>query len=118
MTQTLSEAALAAIEARLLEERTMLSSDSAHSEDARRPVTFDQPAVGRLSRMDALQDQAMAKATEERRFRRRAQIDAALDRLRDGTYGECVICGEEIAAGRLELDPAVATCLECASARG
>ena len=118
MTTMLSKAELASIEERLLSERAVLTSDSAQSEQSRRPVTLDQPAVGRLSRMDALQDQAMAQATEDRRRQRRAQIDTALDRLHEGAFGECVACGEEIARGRLDLDPAVPTCLACASARG
>lgn len=108
---------LEAIRRRLEEERGALRESSDHSEEARRPVTLDQPSVGRLSRMDALQDQAMAVATEERRHLRRQQIDAALDRLESGDYGLCVLCDEPIAARRLELDPASPTCVRCAEAR-
>ena len=118
MARTLSEAELTSIRERLLAERATLSLDSEQSAEARQPVTLDQQTVGRLSRIDALQGQAMAKATEERRYRRRAQIDTALDRLQEGNYGQCVVCSEEIAPGRLKLDPAVPTCLACAGARG
>ena len=104
------------IRRRLEAERHDLQASSEHSEAARRPVTVDQPSVGRLSRMDALQDQAMALATEERRHQRRQRIDAALERLAAGEYGECVICGEPIPRRRLELDPSVPTCLACADA--
>ena len=75
------------------------------------PVKLDQTQQGRLSRMDAMQQQAMADETQRRRHVRLAQIDAALARLDDGEYGYCVTCGEEINADRLALDPAIALCL-------
>ena len=108
---------LNAVRRRLEAELDELQESSEHSEEARRPVTLDQPSVGRLSRMDALQEQAMAVATESRRQQRREGISRALERLEQGEYGECVMCGEEIAPKRLALDPAVPTCLSCAGAR-
>jgi RNA polymerase-binding protein DksA len=42
-----------------------------------------------------------------------AQIDAALQRIEDGTYGTCTSCGEEIAYGRLEAYPWASLCIEC-----
>ena len=75
------------------------------------PVELDQTQQGRLSRMDAMQQQAMADETQRRRHVRLVQIDAALARLDDGEYGYCVTCGEEINADRLALDPAIALCL-------
>ncbi|TDN91383.1 TraR/DksA C4-type zinc finger protein [Microbacterium sp. BK668] len=41
------------------------------------------------------------------------QIDAALDRIAEGTYGRCVRCGAAIVAGRLEVIPHAETCIEC-----
>lgn len=84
----------------------------------RRPVELDQTAVGRLSRMDALQMQAMAQATERRRAVEIARIEAALRRVDGGDYGWCVTCGEAIAPKRLEADPTVPTCIDCASGSG
>ena len=75
------------------------------------PVELDQTQQGRLSRMDAMQQQAMADETQRRRHVRLVQIDAALARLDDGEYGYCVTCGEEINADRLALDPAITLCL-------
>jgi DnaK suppressor protein len=43
------------------------------------------------------------------------QIEAALDRLRDGTYGTCQGCGETIPAERLVAVPWTAFCVGCAS---
>lgn len=78
-------------------------------------VELDQQSVGRLSRMDALQNQAMAKATGARRKTERARLKAALARMDEGEYGYCEECGEAIAAGRLRLDPAATRCVDCAS---
>ena len=83
--------------------------------DSRKPVELDQSKVGRLSRMDAMQDQAMAQEAERRRAAELQRIDAALGRLKSGDYGYCVNCDEDIAPARLKLDPAVATCINCAS---
>lgn len=85
-------------------------------EEDRRPVELDQARVGRLSRMAALQGQAMAIETERRRKLEVRRIDAALARLDGGEYGACVECGEDIEPKRLDLDPAVPLCMGCASA--
>ena len=84
--------------------------------DARDTVTLQQDSVGRLSRMDALQQQAMAQAQERRRAQEGMRIEAALKRIEAGEWGYCLTCGEEIAAARLAHDPSVATCVKCASA--
>ena len=78
------------------------------------PVKLDQTAVGRLSRMDHLQIQAMSVETERRRKDEIYRIEAALVRMDEGDYGYCVSCGEGIETKRLELDPAVPTCVGCA----
>jgi RNA polymerase-binding protein DksA len=44
-----------------------------------------------------------------------SQVDAALRRLAEGTYGQCERCGQPIAAGRLEARPTASTCITCAS---
>lgn len=95
------------------EVQDLQSSDALGRED-QSTVTLDQQSVGRLSRMDAMQRQAMAQATARRRMARKAQIAAALARLEDGEFGYCTECGEAIDEARLELDPAVALCLSCA----
>ena len=79
------------------------------------PVELDQQVQGRLSRMDSLQVQEMAKATSNRRQIEIRQIDAALARIKDKEYGYCVECGEEIKPKRLALYPAASRCLECAN---
>ena len=84
-------------------------------QESQRTVTRDQQSVGRLSRMDALQQQEMAKATQMRRDQLKTRIHAALARIVEQEFGYCIQCGDEIAAPRLENDPTVPTCLSCAS---
>jgi DnaK suppressor protein len=90
-------------------------------EEARRSsseiVELDQSRTGRLSRMAALQLQAMAKAGQARSHLELRRIEAALKRLERGTFGQCLDCGEPIASARLEANPAVTLCVPCASAR-
>ncbi|UYG06910.1 TraR/DksA family transcriptional regulator [Halomonas sp. M4R1S46] len=105
---------MATVTARLMAMRDALREESADSRDARETVMLDQSSVGRLSRMDALQGQAMAKAEEERRQLTLTRIASALARIERGEYGACIACGEWIAARRLEGDPVVLKCIDCA----
>ena len=99
---------------RLEDERKELLHDAEISAEERDVVTLDQTSVGRLSRMDALQNQAMQVETERRREVELARIDAALTRLDEDEYGYCVSCGEKIQAKRLDMDPATPVCIDCA----
>ena len=99
----------------LLARRAELMREDEANADARDTVELQQDSVGRLSRMDALQQQAMAQATERRREAERARIDAALERLDEGDWGYCLVCGDKIAEKRLAHDPSVAICSKCAS---
>ncbi|MDP2331031.1 MAG: TraR/DksA family transcriptional regulator [Reyranella sp.] len=83
--------------------------------ESRKPVELDQTSVGRLSRVDAMQRQAMALEVERRRGQEKLRIEAALQRMDAGDFGYCVVCGEEIARGRLDVDPTAPTCIRCAS---
>lgn len=100
------------LEARLAELRGLIDG----ARDQVKPVELDQTSVGRLSRMDAMQVQAMALETERRRHLDLQRVQAALERLAGGEYGYCLICDEEIPSKRLEFDPAVTTCVDCARA--
>lgn len=83
------------------------------SKSTTRPVALDQ-SIGRVTRIDAIQEQQMALASERRRFQELRRIEAALGRIDSGDYGYCVVCEEEISLKRLELDPAYPTCMQCA----
>jgi DnaK suppressor protein len=100
---------------RLLALQKQLQDLQATGDEASRTVTLDQSSVGRLSRMDALQGQAMSQERGRRRALELQRIAAALNRLESGDFGHCVRCDEAIATPRLELDPAATLCIECAS---
>lgn len=78
------------------------------------PIQLDQACVGRLSRLDAMQQQAMAQATARRAELEKQRIQTALNRLLSGDYGYCVKCEEEISEGRLRIDSATLVCITCA----
>ncbi len=92
----------------------LLRTEQAGSEDVN-PVELDQSRVGRLSRMDALQVQAMSLDAERRRRLTIQRAEAALVRIENGEFGLCLRCEEEINPKRLELDPTAPLCVDCAS---
>lgn len=81
-----------------------------------RPLELDPSRVGRLSRMDAMQQQAMTQAAERLTAMEEQRIRTALKRLTSGDYGYCITCDEDIAEGRLRVDPSALTCIACARA--
>ena len=77
-------------------------------------VELDQSKVGRLSRMDAMQQQAMSVELLRRQKQQLLRVQAALKRIADDEYGWCLDCGEEINPQRLAIDPAATYCVQCA----
>jgi DnaK suppressor protein len=113
----LSAGELAELRAELESELARLDKTMNASREAARPVALDQTSVGRLSRIDALQNQQMSKDLHSRNESRRAQIEDALERMDAGTYGVCARCGEPIPYGRLLVFPEARLCAAC-GARG
>ena len=99
---------------RLEEKRIELEGLSEISKEARDTVELDQQAVGRLSRMDAMQQQAMAEAQERTRRLDLQRIELAFRRIKDDEYGYCAECETEIPDGRLAIDPMAERCINCA----
>lgn len=81
---------------------------------AAQPVELDQTRVGRLSRMDAMRAQAMSLEAKRRRDLEVIRIKSALERIEQGTYGECLECYEPVSLARLENNPSVTLCIHCA----
>ena len=100
----------------LLKIKTELLKAGETGQQAEKVVELDQTRVGRLSRMDAMQAQAMSQETGRRRRQHIMAIDAALERISTGEFGECFECGELINPKRLEADPAASLCIRCAEA--
>ena len=86
------------------------------NQEAVRPLELDPSRVGRLSRMDAMQQQAMSQAAGRLAALEAQRIRTALKRMAAGEYGYCINCEEDIAEGRLRVDPSALTCIDCARA--
>lgn len=99
----------------LIARQEALACELASNADARDTVELQQDSVGRLSRMDAMQQQAMAQASERRKAAEGARIKAALARIDEDEWGYCVACGNDIAEARLNHDPSIPTCINCAA---
>ncbi|AFI84153.1 TraR/DksA family transcriptional regulator [Methylophaga nitratireducenticrescens] len=84
------------------------------TEDSHHVVELDQSRMGRLSRMDALQDQQLAIEVQRRLKRKLQAIEGALNRINDDDFGFCYLCDEAITEARLTFDPTVTRCLQCA----
>ena len=100
----------------LLALRTELKKVVSSASEGARVVDLDEP-IGRISRVDAMQQQKMVAANRAAVQQRRQQVEAALGRIESGEYGECVGCGEEIDPRRLMAQPEASLCVECQGAR-
>ncbi|MFT5219458.1 MAG: DnaK suppressor protein [Gammaproteobacteria bacterium] len=106
--QTLTEfkTLLAAKEIELTESLEQIKSAS-------QPVTLDQQSVGRVSRIDAIQQQQMAVANQLQLQHLLQQVDAALLRIDQESFGLCLHCDEPISTLRLQAQPYAELCIEC-----
>jgi DnaK suppressor protein len=87
-----------------------------HSAEGSRPVHLDAP-IGRISRMDALQQQSMAKASRQAAEQRLERVEAALHRIATDEYGHCLRCEEPVGFKRLKAQPEAVLCIACQSQR-
>ncbi len=78
-----------------------------------KPVELDQQMVGRLSRMDAMQQQQMAAANASHTRAHLSRIDLALQAITDGEFGYCRQCDKPIAWLRLKVRPDSPLCVSC-----
>ncbi len=100
---------------KLLQLRVELEAVAATADSAAAVVELDQSKVGRLSRMDAMQAQAMALASTQRREQMLRKITAALGRIERDDFGYCQSCEEPINIKRLYFDPTATLCIDCAN---
>jgi len=110
----MSDVDTARLRERLLELREELEASSATANESSQVVELDQARVGRLSRMDAMQAQAMSQAAGRRRHDMLNRITVTLARIDREDFGCCKSCDEVINPRRLEFDPTVTLCISCA----
>ena len=77
------------------------------------PVQLDQQSVGRVSRIDAIQQQQMARALKLQQRQHLQQVIRALNELDNDDYGYCQHCGHVIAFARLKARPESLMCVKC-----
>jgi DnaK suppressor protein len=109
---------IAELRAELESELARLTRTLGASREAAKPVALDQTAVGRVSRIDALQNQAISVDLHARNEARRSQILDALERIDAGSYGVCARCGQPIPYGRLLVFPEARMCAVCGAREG
>lgn len=102
---------------RMNDELLQIAETIAQAKNASSVVELDQSSVGRVSRIEALQQQAMAQSMLERLHTRQRQIGAALTRIDNGTFGLCCACEADLEPDRLNADPATVCCMDCAEKR-
>ncbi len=114
---SMTESDVKRMQALLADELATLTETLEASLESAKGTALDQARIGRLSRMDALQSQAMAQGANRRLAEDITAIRAALERIERGTYGICAGCDREIDLMRLEVYPATERCLPCAKRR-
>lgn len=101
------------IRARAIRKRAELEERIAEYKELTKPIPPSE-AIGRVSRMDAINNRSVNEAALRQLEKELDQLDKAMDRMRDEKYGKCIGCGEEIPAGRLMLMPGAMRCVRCA----
>lgn len=112
-TAHLSDDQRAELRAELERQLARLERSMKLTDEASRPVELDQTSVGRLSRMDSLQNQSLSKGLQEREVARHAELRDALERIAAGTYGVCTGCAAAIPFERLFVFPEASQCSGC-----
>ena len=79
-------------------------------------VQLDQTLVGRVSRVDVMQQQSMAVSTRNKTRQRMQKVTAALAAVAAGDYGYCRRCDEAIGFARLHAQPEANLCIDCQDA--
>lgn len=110
---TLDTSQLKQLKARLADIEQQLHEFLNLDEVAAETVELDQSKVGRLSRMDALQQQAMAQASSEAHRQQLIKVHRAMQKIEEGEYGYCDECGESIPFERLQIQPESDFCVKC-----
>jgi DnaK suppressor protein len=108
---------LATYERRLRDELQSVAKSLERAIDSAAPVELDQTNIGRVSRIDAIQQQAMAMDFRNRLQQRKRRLEAAFNRIGSGDFGLCCECQDELDTERLDADPATVFCIACLGRR-
>lgn len=109
MTEEQREEIKSLIEERISETRSEIES----LKELTKPVAPDK-AIGRLSRMDAINNKTINEAALRENLKKLQKLERALENIGDKEFGKCEKCGEEIVFGRLQFMPWTTRCVNCA----
>ena len=115
MNQELTASQIDELTRELKSQKQALQQQMQDSQQSSAPVTLDQQSVGRVSRIDAIQQQQMAVANREQANTILKLINSALERIGAEEYGYCLECGEPIGYARLQVQPQSPNCMACQS---
>jgi DnaK suppressor protein len=93
--------------------KTKLEQQLLDAESATGVVILDQSSVGRVSRVDAMQQQSMAVSTRAKAEASLRKVLKALKRMEAEDFGYCSQCDEPIQFNRLKVQPQASHCLKC-----
>ena len=82
------------------------------TEESAEAVSPDK-SLGRLSRMEAMQDQQLMLEARRRKKMQKVAVLSALQRIENNQFGDCIFCGKPISHERLEAAPESSTCVSC-----
>ena len=82
------------------------------TEESAEAVSPDK-SLGRLSRMEAMQDQQLMLEARRRKKMQKVAVLSALQRIENNQFGDCIFCGKPINPERLEAAPESSTCVSC-----
>lgn len=113
MNDELTEQQIKELKSELEALRIELETSLNESKSASDPVKLDQQLMGRVSRIDAIQQQNMASANRANQELRLRRINHALKLIEKEDYGFCRQCDEPIGFGRLKIKPEATLCIKC-----
>ncbi|MCP3689007.1 MAG: TraR/DksA family transcriptional regulator [Gammaproteobacteria bacterium] len=114
-TKELNDAELEQLKKLLAEQKQTIEQQLKQAKANTQPVTLDQQSVGRVSRIDAIQQQQMAVANQQQLMQQLHAANNSLKRIAENVYGLCLECAEPIGFDRLQVKPYAAYCLVCQS---
>jgi len=100
----------------LLQRQRDIASQLEQLDEMSQPVA-PEPAIGRLTRQDAMQQQQMTLESQRRLTLQNTQVRTALQRIADGKFGACVLCKSPIPSARMEIVPEAPLCVPCLETR-
>lgn len=100
------------IEANIRAQIDKLNKKIAELKDFTEPVSPDD-AIGRISRMDAINNKTIFDASMRNSQERLSQLIEILQHINDADFGICVTCHQSIPSERLKIRPEIRFCANC-----